>query len=628
MKYQTFLALALVFFLGACGGGDDPPPPEPAPPVAFVLGKAHLSSPLVGAHIEVQSAQGERVAMAEPTNASGVFTLPLPASHQERVRVVASGGTYEGQPFDGRLLLEVENLSNQSELYVNAATTLVGRYIDRHPGTSIAEASSIVKQFLQIPEGASLGSGVANPHQYHFRHDKLLEAVPSGSPTGLNDYLDGLVTAMGAGSPLPSLARQPMLGSAGEWLEKLLDFLGEAALEDTFSLGMEAFFTNVGIDGTADILRELHEMQHQLDELSIRTHELLVESKDTKLEILTTLLAKDISEIKTMYNNVTLLVESIGPVCKPDDAACQANLRLMQGKVRTYRAAILNGSFGSTKFEDKLALIHDTLLQPSPSEPGLLMRANDLVRTKNAFDVPAQPGDLVKVKEFYQAYQGMAVHLLTEAYKAREPAANASKEDIDALKADNKAMAKQLLDDFENKRLKAQEDRMEELRYKRADTMRQVSNGLVWLRAPYNNLPPPQDLYYEYGIYESDYHSQASRLCRNLASSGFSGLAGWRNPTKEEFHQLVLDGSDGEGESNIFESLIRRGFERAPYQTARGIFVAPKSAYLSETWAGANSYEALWSRGVDWVYKWDGPVGDNRATNHGAWCVSQDSGGE
>lgn len=628
MKYQTFMALALVFFLGACGGGDDPPPLAPVQPVTYALGKAHLSAPLVGANIEVQNKNGELVVMAEPTNASGVFTLPLPPGHQEPVRVVASGGTYEGHPFEGRLLLEVEKLSNQSELYVNAATTLVSRYIDRHPGTSVADASTKVKQFLQIPEGASLGAGMANPLQYHFRHDKLLQAMPSGSPVGLNDYLDGLVTAMNDGSPVQSFSRPPLLGSTGEWLEKLLHFLGEAALEDTFSLGMEAFFTSVGIDGTADILRELHEMQHQLDELSIRTHELLVESKDTKLEILTTLLAKDISEIKTMYNNVTLLVESIEPVCKPDDAACQANLRIMQGKVRDYRAAILNGSFGSTKFEDKLALIHDTMIQSAPSEPGLLMRANDLVRTRNAFDVPIQPAELVKVKEFYQAYQGMAVHLLTEAYEAREAPANASKADIDALKADNKATVKQLLDDFENKRLKAQEDRMEELRYKRADTMRQVSNGLVWLRAPYNNLRHPQDFYYEYGIYESDYHSQASRLCRQLASNGFSGLTGWRNPTKEEFHQLVLDGSDGEGETNIFESLIRRGFERAPYQTARGIFVDPKSAYLSETWAGANSYEALWSRGVDWVYKWDGPVGDNRATNHGVWCVSQDSGGE
>lgn len=646
MKSVFSLLLACSLALASCGGSDEAPSAPESAPAAIALGKVHLRSPLVGASVELQNQHGELLA-AVTSDDGGVFALPLPTGAAQRVRLVATGGSYDGQPFGERLLLDVEQLGEQSDLYVNAATTLIGRYIDRHPVSSIADASARVKAFLQIPPPSSAGFNLDNPHQNYFRHELLLQATPSGGTQGLGATLDGLVAEMDAGVPTHAFGRKALLaGSQIDAVKKLLKFLAGALADDGISLGFEALFTKLGIDGTAEILKELQEINQKLDELTRLTHEVLVDEKDTHLQALVVALANDVTDIQRMYRKLTLLVESRVPACligkdakanQDCEESRQARLEVLQDQVRLYREEILVGTFAAASFDRKLERIANAMVS-SQAERGLLARAMELQRAKKRFDVPEDDPDLVNIRDYYQTLQAMAVHLLVEATMAKEPPASDTDAKKKAFRDQAKADAQTFLDDFETKTLPTQENRMKEVRYQRDGTIMQLSNKLIWLRAPISNLRTPK-FKYDLGtfggqVFDMYWNDEAARQCRDLAASRFAGLGGWRLPTDPEFHSLVKgspnDSGNADGGSGIFDWLVGQGFERAPGNGSlnqRGILVdaSMETAYFSSTKSTIWAYEALWDYGVDYAYvapyhytKYNIP------TIAGAWCVTQE----
>lgn len=645
---KSVISLLLACTLASCGGSDDAPPtPETGPePVAVALGKVHLQAPLVGASVELQNQRGERLATVN-ADAGGVFLLPLPPGEAQRVRLVATGGTYQGQPFGERLLLDVERLDDQSDLHVNAATTLISRYLDRHPAADVADASARVKAFLQIPSLTSAGFDLDNPHQNHFRHELLLQATRSGGVQGLGDAIVGLVAEMDAGVPTHSFGRRSLSGSPAETLTKFLKFLGKAVGDDWISLGFEALFTKIGIDGTAEILQELHEINHKLDVLTELTREVLVDEKDTHMQALVRGLANDVTDIQSMYRKLTVLVESRVPACLIDkdgkalDPACeeqrQARLKVLQDQVRRYRSEILQGAHDAASFERKLQRIAEAMVS-TPVEPGLLARAMDLLRAKKRFEVPAHDPNLVNIRDYYQTMQAMAVHLLVEATMVQEPPADYTEAEKKAFRDKTKIDAQAIVDGFQAETLQAQENRMQEVRYQRDGTVMQLSNKLIWLRAPISQLRRPK-FQYDLGVFGGQvfdmyWNDEAARQCRGLAASRFAGLGGWRLPTDPEFHALVKgspnDSGNADGGTGIFDWLVGQGFERAPGDGSlnqRGILVdaSMKTAYFSSAKSTIWSYEALWDYGVDYAY-----VAPYRYTTYnipaiaGAWCVTQE----
>lgn len=636
MKLKSLLlCAALPFALLACGGsGDD----EPVPLVKG-FGKAHLSAPLVGASVEVFDAGGQHVGTLEhTTDAGGIFDVELPAGKASRFRLVVTGGTHDGQPFTDRLLLDAEGFDASREpLYANAATTLISRYIDRHPGMGVAQAADRVKAFLKIPAHSSPGFSVDNPHQNYFRHERLLASMQASGAAGLVPFLDGLVAEMNAGVASHTFARAPMLrGGIGDIFSKLAAFLGHALADEGLGLAFETVMTKLGLDGTAEILHELHEINHKLDELQVLTTEVLVETKDMELQALTLALAKDVTIIQNLYKNLTTVAQTSLTDCGGGDAACeelrQARLKDRQDVVLGYMKEILEGVHGSTPVAMKLDIIAGQLGVVTITEPGLFGRASEFLKMSRYFDSAVADPRLVATKEYYQTVQAMGMHLVVEALMARQPTEGKSAAEQQVFRERMKKESQDAIDLF-NARVAQQDARVNELRFKNEEVVEQLRTNLVWMRAPISNLKRP----HLDGEWHDIWPVEAKRLCAILKDEHFAGYSGWRLPTESEFHKFVKgspnDSGNADGGRGIFDWLVAQGFQRGPGNGQlfqRGIVVDEKmkTAYFTSTYVTGGYYEALWDHGVDSAA--DIPqyrMGHYIPSIAGAWCVTQKTAG-
>lgn len=624
MKFRSFLlSLVVLFLVAGCSDSTDSVP-DPTPLSA--LGKANLNSPLVGASIEVRDGRGQHVMTSEETtDAAGTFALKLPAGNSSRFRLVVTGGTYEGKPFQDRLLLDVERFDPDRDLlYVNAATTLISRYMDRHAGASVADASTKVKAFLLIPATSRAGVDVDNPLQNYFRHEILLAAMQSSGVLRLGAYLDGLVDEIDAGIASHAFSRPkaPLLGGSEDAVKYLLKFLAKAIGDDTVSLAFEHIMTALGLDGTAEILRELHEINHKLDELKDLTTEVLNAVNQGNMQALMAELNGEVSNIKGHYDFLTLVAQRSAFACQLDakgaplDPKCpqahQQKLDDLKTDIRKHMAAILDAGPGGV--QSSINHIHDSLLQGGG--PGVLAAARVYTKGVMPFDPPVVNPRLIQINDYYKTMQAMGVQLLVEAYKASDPK--------DYTPSAAKTRSQDALDT--NTRFAALQDAaVAKLRRENEDTVEDMRTKLIWLRAPYINIPLPYD----------GFESEASRLCESLAKTNYAGSSGWRLPTDPELHAVVkgLTSNEGnaDGEPGIFDRLVAQGFQAGPGNGSlnqRGFLTDRGSAYFSSTKSGISGvyYEALWDAGVDYAcidrdLEYCG-FPTNIPKVAGAWCVA------
>lgn len=639
MKFITAITVSLALFLAACGGGGSAV--QDLPPT---LGKAQLAEPIVDAEIELQNKDGELIrTAAHKTDAAGVFELSIPTDVTSRFRIVIRGGTYQGQPFEDRLILDVENFQPGTQLfYVNAATTLIGRYLDRHADSSVAQANSKVKAYLVIPETSSAGFDASNPVQNYFRHENLLKQMQSSNSPNLIAYLDSLVGEMDAGVATHSFGRTPQLQgtSISGAIGKLLKMLMHAVFDDIVSLGFEHLTTYLGIDGTAEILRELHEINHKLDELNSLAHEIRTDTKDTQLQNASASANAAALVIKTQYETLTTMLEQATtlPCAAGKDianlsAACeeerQAKIALQRQRIEQMMAEILNAKINELS---PLLAISKTMVAINSAEPGILARASEFLKSQRLFDAPIDDPRLVELNDFYKTIQIMGTHLLVEAYmyQADNPPGDATPIEQKVYSDAAKDRAAQALNDFEV-RTAEQANRMKEMRRQDENTVEQLDKNLIWLRAPISNLPITNA---DGSVVHLD--REASRMCKILADENYSNYNTWRLPTESEFHAFVKGSPNSSGDAHhgngIFEWLVQQGFQRAPgngklYQ--RGILVdnTMKTAYYSKTSVPLFEYtEALWDYGVDSAVNF---INDPRKIGNqyvpsisGAWCVT------
>ncbi|MET4576556.1 Lcl domain-containing protein [Ottowia thiooxydans] len=627
-RLSKCLSLIAFVLLTACGGSGDSDPDDVT---KQAIGRIHLSSPVVGAQVKLLDANGNQIGATErPTDAGGVFHLAVPDNKAARFRITATGGTYQGQPFKDTLVLDVENfVIDEDVLYANAATTMISRYIDLHKGVGVEEASKKVKQFLQIPVTSSAGFDVANPKQTYFSHDVLLSQAAQSGATSLNAYLNGVMDEMASGTPSHSFARGPLLGGSDF---SLLGFLADALAKDGVGLIFEKAASFEGLNANAEILAQLHEINAKLDNLIKLTYELISGQKDELLQNITLSLAKDVTFIQGQYKHLTTVAQAASDQCDPKDqanySACEnfrnMDLDIRKKKIEGYIDAILNETTG---VEARLASIAAQHLAMTVTEPGLIVRANDFLRTKRPFDAPITDPRLIELHDYYKAIQEMGVHLLVEAYSYRAHNKSSKATQTPPLQnADNGGQV--ALDLYLYGSLPKQQARIEEVRYKDEDVIEQLRTGLVWLRAPVTNLP-----FAEHSEYDN-YIVLARRACEQKATQKFGGHANWRLPTEAELHAVVKgedspnnSGNAGDG-TGIFEWFVKKGFKQATTtgNYSEGFWVGqPAVAYFSNTRSGDSYFEALWDYGVDSAHiQTVIPYQPHqyRAKTAGAWCVA------
>lgn len=607
------MLLTVVLFVSGCGGGSGENPVT----ALMANGKAHLSSPLVGATVQVLDSAGKVSSDygSTTTSESGTFTVPVNPSLGARFRVAVSKGSHEGKPFQETLLLDVENFDPEKQLlYVNAVSTLVSRYVDRHPKTAVSDAAGKVLGFLKVPMDPVRAPVAAdNPKQILFSHALFLEAAQSSDTPGLAVYMDRILNEVDAGAPPRSFARAS-LGGAGSIIEKLAEGLAEHLGDELFSWGFEAILTAAGVGGNAEILEQLHEISAKLDELKALTTEVLSEQKQTEAEIVSVNLLSAITNIQQQYDYLTwasqipsCLMDSQG---KPLDPACARAAEATQAEVRKRVSAILDSNVGVVQLT---ALIKNSMI-PSPSESGVIQRWHDYLKTTKPFYSPIVDPRLIKIKEYYQSVQVMAANLLVEASMAQTPP--------------DRNGAKYFLEQL-NTALAAQDTFTEKMHAEDNGTILDQRSKLLWLRAPISNLSVPGTTYWG-----DAYVFKAEQQCKSLADSGFAGNHTWRLPTDPEFH-AVAQGSPSNGNAHsgagIFKWLGEQGFQLAGdvgWEGARGF--VDGGAYFTSTMSGitGNYYSVLWDDGVNYACNFVDEFQcnyDARTWRAGAWCVAEGS---
>lgn len=644
-KLLRWLSITSLMWLTACGGGDSnwgfsnwnwgSDASQPGPAAEEAIGKIHLSGPLVGASVRVVDANGKEISSASrPTDAGGIFHISIPESDSSRFRVIATGGTHQGEPFTDTLALDVENFSIADDvLYANAATTLISKHLDRNPTIGVEKANQQVKNFLRIPATSSAGFDVANPKQTYFSHNVLLSAVSESGASSLSAYLNGVMDEMAAGVPSHAFAKAPTASAKALKMSSFIGFLTHALADDGVSLAFEHATTLAGIDGTAEILEQLHEINAKLDNLTELTYDLLSGQKDELLQNITLALAKDVSFIQGQYKHLTTVAQAASSHCTADDRATrqecenfrQLDLNSRQKKIESYVDAILNETTG---VEVRLAQIASLHLAMAGTELGLIARADNFLRTTRPFDAPIDDPRLLELHGYYQSIQEMGVHLVIEAYnyRARGPS-HAVEQNSKPQSVDNGGKVALYL--YLDHSLPQQLARIEEVRYKNEEVVEQLRTDLVWLRAPVTNLP--------YGLHSSydNFHGLAEKVCEQKASQHFGGYANWRLPSESELHAVVKgddspnNSGNADGGTGLFEWFVKKGFKQANHtfdHYSEGFWVGqPAVAYFSNTRSGDSYFEAIWDYGVDSASIHPNTSSQPRqyyAKTGGAWCVA------
>lgn len=618
-------ALMMVFLLVSCGGdaGDPDAGPSHTPgPAVMAWGKAHLEAPIVGARVELQDEQGKPLPghATAVTGSMGVYNLAVQTRYLPRFKVVVSGGTHEGKPFTDTLTLEVVDFdADRDLLYVNGVTTLIARYMKLNPGTSLAAASSRILDFLQIPQSRRATVALANPHQNHFSHRMLLEAVEASSHGALGSYLDALAQEAQAGDATHHFAHM-RLGDAAGLIEGFAESIVDHLADEAFGWVFESILTSLGIGGNAEILNELHEISAKLDEISADLQKVLAAIERSDLYNLSNAVAAHIAVIQSNQDRMITHTQSAMqlPKCgdKPDPA-CAQQWKELQAQVDKDIEFILNPDGGVTT---AVHAIKNAMLPGGTHPVGLLgLWANAYGIPGDHFDVALVNPKMDAVKRFYQSALVLGSNMVVEAQMTQKPL------NLQAVK------------DYANDtvaQLKLQDEKVATPLFKNPDVVRDRDTGLLWMRAPFSNLPVPTDVDY-YGTYEY----KARKRCETLAASHFAGFDTWRLPTEGELKSLVVKpGSPTKGTaysgSGTFNWLIAQGFLAADDPEGRDVRgVVQGAAYFSSTAYGwewlSHFYEALFDHGVNSAcnnlgsYQCELGDRDQITTHAGAWCVAE-----
>lgn len=181
-----WLGLIVVLLCGVFFGCDDSDTES-----TTVRGWVSATEPISGADLVFFDIHENQI--GEPKHAAtgnhGSFAVKIKNLPTD-FRVTASGGRYQGDVFTAMFSADCLAYEPSNVVHINAVTTMVSAYLDRHPEKSIEEARKVIKEYLEIPDWVDIGSGLAGSERF-FSHSLFMsESAANG---GLRKYLNQLI---------------------------------------------------------------------------------------------------------------------------------------------------------------------------------------------------------------------------------------------------------------------------------------------------------------------------------------------------------------------------------------------------------------------------------------------------
>lgn len=375
------LAVALVGLLSVLTASAVPTPsaavgsadlvkPLPSWPRRTLRGVAYLDNDVSKATVSIFTRSGRLLySKQDATAEDGSFeiTYPLPSSF----KIVITDGSLEGAPFSHDLERFIPAFEESAYYKVNAITTLMARYQDRHPELAFSEVTERVKAFLSIPPDVDISDVIYSSEWfcYHFSHYFFMRDADANG--GITDFIDRLLDEMDSGG-LRSFRDAASAGSSV--FQDLLKSLLEGAVSEVGGAGAGWILGLLNLGGGGDTDARLQEMEQKIDEvvsdlanITVALAELSkhLDLNMTKVEqyVVGGNAESAISAIKTHYDQTG-----------PNTLNYFASLRSadINPTVKKNLQTFVDNVNGSWDIQNQLTRIHDAIISDIGGTEGLL----------------------------------------------------------------------------------------------------------------------------------------------------------------------------------------------------------------------------------------------------------------
>jgi len=333
-------------------------------------GVVFLDNDISNATVSIYDLSGSLLHVEQNATAkdgSFAITCPLP----ESFKIVVTGGSLGGELFSHEVVRIIPHFYEWDKYKVNAITTLMARYQDRHPEMSYSEVTEAVKKFLSIPDDVDISDVIYSSEwfSYHFSHYLFMKEAEANG--GITYLIDRLLDEMDEGRIRSFYASE---SASSSLFQDLLKALLEGAAGKFGEAGAGWILGLLNLGGGDDTDARLEEMKDKLDEvlsdlqniisaLNGLSQQLALDTNKVE-QYIEGMSAKDaISTIKTHYDQAgTNSLMGFASLRSED----------VNNNVKGQLLAFVNNINGTWDIQNQVTRIHDAIVSEIGGTEGLL----------------------------------------------------------------------------------------------------------------------------------------------------------------------------------------------------------------------------------------------------------------
>jgi hypothetical protein len=422
------LAVAVTAALAACSSNDN----------AVVAGFVSLDAPLSEATVYLESLDGAaRYGGPVTTDLAGEFTISVPGpSLPQDFRIVASGGTAAGEPFDGSLVADVYAFERDLQPFfrLNPVSTLISGATRAQFSASPGQARAEVNRYLEVPDDIDLVKDDGLSRELFDPAVFLLEARDAES---FDSFVAAVVADMDSDAtrtfrpvPLPpatgsiagggsSIVKNGMQSVAGSLGSSLGGDIGEFAATNLIGFVMDLIFpSSPEPDPLDEVKGQLDEIKKELGNINTRLTSLENSAEETNTRLRVTQYDQAIDQVlgprNTINRNYTWLINQARTASSVRN---DADLESIRQQVAADLANLLPPD---SPTDEAIGTIHQLItgdLGRTDVLSAYINRLGEVLTDQNRAEVYAS------LESFFTTLittQMKGVRVITEAYVARD----------------------------------------------------------------------------------------------------------------------------------------------------------------------------------------------------------------
>jgi hypothetical protein len=374
-------------------------------------GVVFLDNDISNATVSIYDLSGSLLHVEQNATAkdgSFAITCPLP----ESFKIVVTGGSLGGESFSHEVVRIIPHFYEWDEYKVNAITTLMARYQDRHPEMSYSQVTEAVENFLSIPDDVDISDVIYSTEwfSYHFSHYLFMKEAEANG--GMVNFIDQLLNEMDGGNIRSFYASE---SASSSLFQDLFKSLLEGAASQVGGAGAGWILGLLNLGGGDDTDARLEEMSDKLDEVLSDLQNIISALNDLSKQ-----LALDTNKVEQYIEGMSAkdAISAIKTHYDQEGTNSLMGFAKNKYKDKSLLQNFVNNINGSWDIQNQVTRIHDAIIsQIGGTEELLELWTGELILKSPASD--DQLMQYYKTLENYFSvllfYQFKGANLLVEA---------------------------------------------------------------------------------------------------------------------------------------------------------------------------------------------------------------------